>query len=143
MKLKRIALACALVFGVALGSAQPAQAQISGDVIRIGIITDMSSVYADLDGPAGVEAIRMAIADMGGNINGKKIEVLFADHQNRADVAASKAREWFDQQGLDLLIGGTNSGAALAMALEVKQRGGDGKRLLSAGHAGEPLRPPD
>ena len=116
MKLKKITAACALAFGIAWGGTTPAQAQISGDVIRIGIITDMSSVYADLDGPAGVEAIRMAIADMGGAINGKKVEVLFADHQNRADVAASKAREWFDQQGLDLLIGGTNSGAALAMA---------------------------
>jgi len=116
MKLKKSAAACALAFGVAMGGAGSAQAQISGDVIRIGIITDMSSVYADIDGPAGVEAIRMAIADMGGNINGKKIEVLFADHQNRADVAASKAREWFDQQGLDMLIGGTNSGTALAMA---------------------------
>ena len=102
--------------GAALSAIPAAQAQISGDVIRIGIITDMSSVYADIDGPAGVEAVRMAVADMGGNINGKKIEVLFADHQNKADVAASKAREWFDQQGLDMLIGGTNSGTALAMA---------------------------
>ena len=85
-------------------------------MIRIGIITDMSSLYADIDGPGGVEAIRMAIADMGGAINGKKIELLFADHQSKADVAASKAREWFDTQGLDMLIGGTNSGTSLAMA---------------------------
>ena len=116
MRLKKITTACALAVGLALGGATAAQAQISGDVIRIGIITDMSSVYADIDGPGGVETVRMAISDMGGTINGKKIEVLFADHQNKADVAASKAREWFDQQGLDMLIGGTNSGAALAMA---------------------------
>ena len=77
----------------------PAQAQISGDVITIGIITDMSGLYADIDGPAGVEAIQMAIADMGGTIAGKKIEVLFADHQNKADIAAAKAREWFDTAG--------------------------------------------
>jgi branched-chain amino acid transport system substrate-binding protein len=57
----------------------------------------------------------MAIADFGGAINGKKIELLVADHQNKPDVAASKAREWIDQQGVDMLIGGTNSGAALAM----------------------------
>ncbi|HXD43199.1 MAG TPA: ABC transporter substrate-binding protein [Ramlibacter sp.] len=107
--------ACALAFGT-LAAVSPAQAQISGDVIRIGIITDMSSVYADLDGQGGVEAIRMAIADMGGAINGKKIEVLSADHQNKPDVAATKAREWFDTQGLDMLIGGTNSGTALAMS---------------------------
>ena len=94
----------------------PAQAQISDDVIRIGIISDLSGVYSDIDGPAGVEAIRMAVADLGGSINGKKVEVLFADHQNKADVAASKAREWFDTQGLDMLVGGTNSGTSLAMA---------------------------
>ena len=116
MKLKKLAAACALALGAALGLATPVQAQISGDVIRIGIITDMSSLYADIDGPGGVEAIRMAIADMGGAINGKKIELLFADHQSKADVAASKAREWFDTQGLDMLIGGTNSGTSLAMA---------------------------
>ena len=95
----------------------PAQAQgISGDVIRIGFITDMSGVYSDIDGPAGVEAIRMAIADAGGQINGKKIELVTADHQNKADIASSRAREWFDQQGLDVLIGGTNSATNLAMA---------------------------
>ena len=85
-------------------------------MISIGFITDMSGLYADIDGPAGAEAIRMAIADMGGAINGKKIEVLVADHQNKADVAAAKAREWFDTQGVDMLIGGTNSGTNLAMA---------------------------
>ena len=116
MKFKKALVAGALAAAGLLGAATPAMAQFSGDVIRIGIITDMSSVYADIDGPAGVEAIRMAIADMGGSIAGKKIEVLSADHQNKADVAASKAREWFDTQGLDMLIGGTNSGTALAMA---------------------------
>ena len=92
-----------------------AQAQISNDTVKIGFITDMSGFYADVDGPGGVEAIRMAIADMGGKINGKKVELLVADHQNKADIAASKAREWIDQEGVDLLIGGTNSAAALAM----------------------------
>jgi branched-chain amino acid transport system substrate-binding protein len=114
MKLRKLALAGTVAFGAALGTT--AQAQISGDVIKIGIITDMSSVYADIDGPAGVEAIKMAVADMGGAVNGKKIEVVFADHQNKADIAAAKAREWFDTQGVDMLIGGTNSGTGLAMA---------------------------
>jgi branched-chain amino acid transport system substrate-binding protein len=114
LKLKTIALAASTV--AAMGFAAPASAQISGDTIKIGIITDMSGLYADIDGPAGVDAIRMAIADMGGNVNGKKIEVLSADHQNKADIAASKAREWFDQQGVDMLIGGTNSATNLAMA---------------------------
>ena len=116
MKLTKISSACALAAAALFGAATPAHAQVSGDVIRIGIITDMSGLYSDIDGPGGVEAIRMAVADMGGAVNGKKIEVLFADHQNKADVAASKAREWFDTQGVDMLIGGTNSGTALAMA---------------------------
>lgn len=94
----------------------PAQAQVSGDTIKIGLITDLSGVYSDIDGNGGAEAVRMAIADMGGTVNGKKVEFIVADHQNKADIAASKAREWFDQQGVDMLIGGTNSGASLAMA---------------------------
>ena len=114
MKLKKIAAACALGSATLLGA--PAQAQVSGDVVRIGFISDLSGLYADIDGPAGAEAIRMAIADMGGAVAGKKIEVVVADHQNKPDVAAAKAREWFDTQGVDMLIGGTNSGTNLAMA---------------------------
>jgi branched-chain amino acid transport system substrate-binding protein len=104
--------------GAALAAtlAASAGAQVSGDVIRIGFITDISGVYSDPDGMGGVEAIRMAIADIGGAINGKKVELLYADHQNKADIAATKAREWFDQQGLDMLIGGSNSSVALALA---------------------------
>ena len=97
-------------------AAGAAQAQISGDVVKIGVISDLSGLYADIDGPGGVEAVKMAVADHKGMVAGKKIEVIYADHQNKADVAASKAREWFDTEGVDLLIGGTNSGAALAMA---------------------------
>lgn len=113
MKRNAIAFAAALC---AVGAAGSAHAQISGDTIKIGFITDMSGVYSDIDGQGGAEAIKMAIADAGGAINGKKIEFVSADHQNKADIAASKAREWFDQQGVDMLIGGTNSGANLAMA---------------------------
>jgi branched-chain amino acid transport system substrate-binding protein len=116
MKLKSLFSAGALAAAGVFGAVTPAAAQISGDVVRIGIITDMSSVYADIDGAGGIEAIRMAIADMGGQINGKKIELISADHQNKPDIAATKAREWFDTQGLDMLIGGTNSGTNLAMA---------------------------
>jgi len=107
-----------------LAATEGANAQISNDTIKIGFITDMSGVYADIDGPAGAEAIKMAIAEFGGMLNGKKIEFISADHQNKADIAASKAREWFDQQGLDMLIGGSNSATALAMskvALEKKK----------------------
>ncbi len=100
----------------ALGMAGTASAQISGDTIKIGLLTDMSSVYADVDGPNGAEAVRMAIADFGGTLNGKKIEFISADHLNKADIAASKAREWIDREGVDMILGGTNSGANLAMA---------------------------
>ena len=100
----------------ALLHAGAAQAQVSDDVIRIGFITDMSGVYSGPDGPGGAEAIKMAIEEMGGEINGKKIELLTADHQNKADIASARAREWFDQRGLDMLIGGTNSSTALAMS---------------------------
>ncbi len=114
MKLKAIAVAVSAT--CAFAAAGAASAQVSGDVVRIGIITDMSGLYADIDGAGGVEAIKMAVADFGGSVAGKKIEVISADHQNKADIAASKAREWFDQQGVDMLLGGTNSGANLAMA---------------------------
>ncbi|MEO7151974.1 MAG: ABC transporter substrate-binding protein [Burkholderiaceae bacterium] len=133
MKLKLTAAALSLAgFVTAFGVAAPAQAQISGDTIKIGFITDMSGLYADIDGPAGAEAIKMAIADMGGAINGKKIELLVADHQNKADIAATKAREWFDTQGLDLLIGGTSSGTNLAMAKIADQKK---KPFISVGAA--------
>src|SRR5450432_226413 len=114
MKVKKLVSACWLAIMAMAGA--PAQAQISGDTIKIGFISDLSGLYADIDGPAGAEAIKMAIADMGGAIAGKKIEILVADHQNKPDVAAAKAREWFDTQGVDMLIGGTNSGTNLAMA---------------------------
>jgi len=130
MELKKIAAACALA-AAALGTA-PAHAQISGDVIRIGFITDLSGLYADIDGPAGADAIRMAIADAGGTIAGKKVELLVADHQNKADVAAGKAREWFDTQGVDVLIGGTNSGTGLAMAKVAQEKK---KLFISVGAA--------
>jgi len=110
MKLKTITIAAAMCASFA------AQAQVSGDTIKIGMITDMSGLYTDIDGAGGAEAIKMAIADAGVVIAGKKVEFISADHQNKADIAASKAREWFDQQGVDMLIGGTNSGANLAMA---------------------------
>jgi branched-chain amino acid transport system substrate-binding protein len=114
MKLKAIATATAAI--CTLGLSFAAQAQVSGDTIKIGFITDMSGLYSDIDGLGGAEAMKMAIADAGVVLAGKKVEFISADHQNKADIAASKAREWFDQQGVDLLIGGTNSGANLAMA---------------------------
>lgn len=109
MKLK------ALVAAMAIGLGGVASAQGTGPV-KIGFITDMSSLYADIDGPAGGEMIKWAAEDFGGKVLNRPIEVLTADHQNKADVASSKAREWIDKDGLSLLMGGTNSGTALAMS---------------------------
>jgi branched-chain amino acid transport system substrate-binding protein len=130
MKLTKLVSACALALATLSGTS--AQAQISGDTIKIGFISDLSGLYADIDGPAGAEAIRMAIADMGGAIAGKKIELLVADHQNKPDVAAAKAREWFDTQGVDMLVGGTNSGTGLAMAKVAQEKK---KLFISVGAA--------
>jgi len=98
-----------------LATASPYAAQ-AADAVVIGDIDDMSGVYADVEGAAGVEAINMAIADFGGTVLGRKITVLTADHQNKPDIGASKFREWADQSGLNLLFGGSNTGVNIAMA---------------------------
>ena len=111
MKLNALVAAVAVTFAAA-ASAQTAN---TGPV-KIGFITDMSSLYADIDGPAGGEMIKWAVADFGGKVLGRPIEVLTADHQNKADIASSKAREWMDKDNLALLVGGTSSGTAIAMS---------------------------
>src|SRR5271170_2468285 len=88
----------------------------SGTDDVIGDIDDLSGVYSDNGGAGGVEAIKMAIADFGGSVLGRKIVLLYADHQNKADIGASKAREWTDQRGLNMLLGGANTAAAIATA---------------------------
>ena len=108
MKLKTLAFAMAIGFGGA------AMAQTGP--IKIGMITDMSGLYADIDGPAGAEMVKWAVQDFGGKVLNRPIEVLTADHQNKPDIAGSKAREWMDKENLAMLVGGTNSGTALAMA---------------------------
>ncbi len=108
-RLSTLTVAAAACAAFAAGSARAAD-----DTVKLGYITDLSGLYADIDGPGGLEAIRMAIADFGGKVNGKPIELLYADHQNKADIAASRAREWFDRDGVDAVIGGTNSATALS-----------------------------
>ncbi|MFN3439340.1 MAG: ABC transporter substrate-binding protein [Acidovorax sp.] len=103
----------ALMLGAAGLATSAAHAQ---DKVKIGFITDMSSLYADVEGKNGAVAIQMAIDDFGGKVLGMPIELMSADHQNKADIAASKAREWIDTQGLTMVFGGTNSGTALAIA---------------------------
>ena len=107
----------ALVAAMAITLATAASAQVANTgPVKIGFITDMSSLYADIDGPAGGEMIKWAVADFGGKVLDRSIEVLTADHQNKADVASSKAREWMDKDNLAMLVGGTSSGTAIAMS---------------------------
>ena len=113
MNLRRLTVA-ATAACLALAGAYPVQA--AGDQVVIGVIDDMSGVYADVMGQAGVETVNMAIADFGGTVLGKKIVVLSADHQNKPDIGASKFREWADQNGLNMLLGGSNTGVNIAMA---------------------------
>jgi branched-chain amino acid transport system substrate-binding protein len=92
-----------------------AQAQVSDDVVKIAVLDDMSGVYADLTGPGGVAAVRMAIEDFGEKVLGKSIDLVFADHQNKADVAAAAGRQWFDVDKVDMVTGLGNSAVALAI----------------------------
>ena len=117
MKYKLKALA--LMLGAAGLATSAVQAQ---EKVKIGFITDMSSLYADVEGKGGATAIQMAIDDFGGKVLGQPIELLTADHQNKADIAASKAREWIDTQGVTMVFGGTNSGTALATAKVAQEK---------------------
>ena len=94
----------ALIVGLASAGGF-AQAKLSDDVVKIGILTDMSGLYSDVGGEGAVIAAKMAIEDAGGKVLGKPIEMISADHQNKADIAANKAREWYDTQKVDMKIG--------------------------------------
>ncbi len=115
MLTKTSLLVISCVLATSVFAPVPASAKVSDGVIRIGFITDLSGPYVAVDGVAGVEAIRMAVADMGGVVAGKRIEVLAADHRNDAAVAATQAAALFDNKRIDVLIGGVNTDTSLAM----------------------------
>jgi branched-chain amino acid transport system substrate-binding protein len=127
----RVRCALTIVLGF-LASVGAANAQISDDVVRIGVLNDQSNVYADLGGPGSVIAARMAVEDAGGKVLNKPIEILAADHQSKADVGASIARQWFDSDKVDLAIGFDNSSVALA----VEQVAAEKNRIAIAGAIG-------
>jgi branched-chain amino acid transport system substrate-binding protein len=112
--------------------APAARAQISDDVVRIGVLNDQSGLYADLGGPGTVVAARMAVEDAGGTVLGKPIEIVFADHQNKPDVGVAVARQWFDTGKVDMAIGFDNS----AVALAVEQLAAERNRIAIAGAVG-------
>lgn len=90
--------------------------KISGDVVKIAVLTDMSGLYTDTGGPGSVAAAQLAIDEFGSRVLGKPIVLVSADHQNKADVGAAKAREWFDTQQVDLIVDVPNSAVALAVS---------------------------
>jgi branched-chain amino acid transport system substrate-binding protein len=116
MENKMILKSLAVAVGAVLCLCASVKASAAGDQVVIGDIDDLSAVYADVIGQGGIEAVNMAIADSGGTVLGKKIVLLSADHQNKPDVGASKFREWADQNGLNMLLGGSNTGVSIAMA---------------------------
>jgi branched-chain amino acid transport system substrate-binding protein len=115
------AFAAAVTISGAL-SMLAAQAQISDDVVKIGVMNDMSGLYADLGGQGSVEAARMAIADFGGTVNGKKIELISADHQNKPDVGSAIARQWYDNDKVDAIVDVPTSSVALAVQDVARER---------------------
>lgn len=124
MKTARVAL-CAGMIACAAGvawTASDAVAQVSDDVVKIGVLTDMSGFLSDVAGPGAVLAVRMAVADFGGNVLGKPIEVVAADNANKADVAANLARTWFDTQKVDMITDLGNSATGLASVQVAAQK---------------------
>ena len=92
-----------------------AHAQVSDDVVKIGVLGDQSGMMADLSGKFGVEAVKMAVEDFGGTVLGKPIEVISADHQNKVDIGVSIARRWYENDKVDLILDVPNSAIALAV----------------------------
>ncbi len=111
-----------LAFAGVLGAGLWAMGASAAEKVVIGDIDDMSGPYADVIGKAGAEAIKMAIADFGGTALGQPIELLTFDHQNKPALAAEKTREWADQDGMTMLLGGSNTGVSLAMNAVIKEK---------------------
>lgn len=97
-------------------------AGLSGDKVRIGVLSDMSGQYSDSGGRGGVEAAKMAIEDYGSKVLGKPVELVFADHQNKADIGGAKARQWWDAEGVDMIVDLNNSAIAGAVFTLAKER---------------------
>ena len=100
---------------LALAGGTLAADKVSDGVVKIGVLTDMTGFYSDLAGPGSALAVRMAVADFGGKVLGKPIEVVSADHQNKADIASNTARKWFDEEKVDAVVDLVNSGTAFAV----------------------------
>jgi branched-chain amino acid transport system substrate-binding protein len=125
-----------LLAAMSLIAANAAHAEMSGNVVKIGVLNDQSSLYTDLAGQGSVVAAQMAVEDFGGKVNGTAIEIVSADHQNKADVGSNAAREWLDVGGVDVIVDVPNSGVALAVNEIVKEKN---KVFLISGAASSAL----
>jgi len=130
---KMKALAAAVVMGLAAGAAN---AQVSGNVVKIGVLTDMSSLYADVGGPGSVLAAKMAVEDFKAKEKGLTVEVISGDHQNKPDVGSQIANKWYDAEGVDVIVDTPNSGVALAVNQITRDKG---KLFLNSGAASSDL----
>ena len=119
-KLMTVVVAAALATGITATYAQ--QGKLSDDVVKIGVLTDMSGVYADYGGPGAVAAAKMAVEDFGGKMFGKEIQVVSADHQNKPDIAKNVTLQWFDRDKVDMTVENLNSGVALAVSALGKEK---------------------
>jgi branched-chain amino acid transport system substrate-binding protein len=135
--MKRLLAVAALsaVFGSAFLNA-PAHAQIN---VKVGVLTDMSSLYADLGGPGSVAAAKMAIADFTAEHKDIKVELVVGDHQNKPDIGSSLASQWFDVDKVDMIIDTPNSGVALAVSQVASQKN---KIFIVSGAAASDLTGP-
>ena len=122
MKLKRKLLSMLVAAACGLGAAA-AQAQVSDGVVKIGVLTDMSGVYADIAGPGSVLAAKMAVEDFGAAAKGMKVEVVSADHQNKPDVGSTIARTWYDVDKVDAIFDTPTSSVALAVNQITRDKG--------------------
>ncbi len=133
--MKQKVLTTMVAAALALG-AGAAQAQLSDGIIKIGVLTDMSSLYTDLAGKGSVLAAKMAIDDFGAAKKGLKVEIISADHQNKPDVGSTIARTWYDTDKVDVIVDSPNSGVALAVNQITRDKG---KVFLISGAASSDL----
>lgn len=130
-------LLAALIAGMGLAGAGLAQAQISGNVVKIGVLSDMSGLYADVGGPGSVAAAKLAVEDyLKVSKSALKVEVVSADHQNKPDVGSSIARKWYDSDGVDVIVDVPTSSVALAVNQVTREKG---KAFLNSGAASSDL----
>ena len=118
---RAIGIAAAVV-AVSSLSLAASVAQAGQNKVVIGDIDDMSGLYADVIGPGGVEAAKMAIEDFGGSVLGNKIEFMVTDHQNKPDIGSQKFREWADRDGVTMVLGGSNTGVSIAMSTVAREK---------------------